>query len=87
MRLHRPLFINPSLRPGMAGLESAAAARCIPVPQSSVRPASGQRDSRENRPVIGLALSGGGTRRFAYIGAIDRLRDMNVPIDHMVFTR
>ena len=37
-------------------------------------------------PKIGLALSGGGARGFAHIGALKVLRDMGMPIDYVAGT-
>jgi NTE family protein len=43
-------------------------------------------DCHENRPKIGLVLSGGGARGAAHIGVIEELEALNVPIDMIVGT-
>lgn len=42
--------------------------------------------AEQDRPVIGLVLSGGGARGAAHIGVIEALEEMNVPIDLIVGT-
>jgi NTE family protein len=39
--------------------------------------------SKENRPKIGLVLSGGGAKGFAHIGALRVLKEAGVPIDYI----
>ncbi len=40
----------------------------------------------DNRPKIGLVLSGGGARGFAHIGVLKVLEENNIPIDYIVGT-
>ncbi len=46
----------------------------------------GPGDAAINGPKIGLALSGGGARGFAHIGALKVLRDIGMPIDYIAGT-
>jgi len=40
----------------------------------------------ENRPMIGLALSGGGARGGAHVGVLKALEEMNIPVDYIAGT-
>jgi len=42
--------------------------------------------SNQQRPKIGLALSGGGARGAAHVGVIKRLEELNIPIDYIAGT-
>lgn len=42
---------------------------------------AGQNDSVATRPKVGLVLSGGGAKGFAYIGLLQVLTEVNMPID------
>jgi len=42
--------------------------------------------AQTDRPTIGLALSGGGARGFAHIGALKALEELQVPIDYIAGT-
>jgi len=42
--------------------------------------------SDQQRPKIGLALSGGGARGAAHVGVIKRLEELNIPIDYIAGT-
>jgi NTE family protein len=42
--------------------------------------------AQEQRPKIGLALSGGGAKGFAHVGVLKVLEEMNVPIDYIAGT-
>jgi len=42
--------------------------------------------AQEQRPKIGLALSGGGAKGFAHVGVLKVLEEMNIPIDYIAGT-
>ncbi|MEJ2544772.1 MAG: patatin-like phospholipase family protein, partial [Calditrichaceae bacterium] len=42
--------------------------------------------AQENRPKVGLVLSGGGARGFAHIGVLKMLDSLNFPIDYIAGT-
>jgi len=48
--------------------------------------ATGQEEQRQDRPTIGLALSGGGARGAAHVGVLKVLEEMRVPIDYIAGT-
>ena len=55
----------------------------LEVSSSELNPTS---HANNQRPKIGLVLSGGGARGFAHIGALKVLEENNVPIDYIVGT-
>ena len=40
----------------------------------------------ENRPKVGLVLSGGGARGFAHVGVLKMLDSLNFPVDYIAGT-
>ncbi len=40
-------------------------------------------ENKKKRPKVGLVLSGGGAKGFAYIGLLDLLEEVNMPIDYI----
>ncbi len=55
-------------------------------PSAYSSPATGEQASGQQRPKIGLVLSGGGARGFAHIGVLKKIEAMNIPIDVVVGT-
>ena len=45
-----------------------------------------QGEAQEDRPTVGLVLTGGGARGAAHVGVIQALEDAGVPIDCLVGT-
>ena len=39
--------------------------------------------NKKKRPKVGLVLSGGGAKGFAYVGLLDLLQEVNMPIDYI----
>jgi len=47
---------------------------------------TGRQNHQDNRPRIGLALSGGGIRGFAHLGVLRTLEEQAIPIDYLAGT-
>jgi len=45
-----------------------------------------QEVTQEARPIIGLALGGGGARGMAHIGVLQRLDELRIPVDRVAGT-
>lgn len=49
-------------------------------------PANTEKEIQDQRPKIGLALSGGGARGLAHIGVLRALEEQHIPIDYIAGT-
>ena len=65
---------------------AGVAVACLATACRSHRSPAGARRATEERPRIGLVLSGGGARGAAHIGVIRALEEMQVPIDAVAGT-
>lgn len=52
----------------------------------AAQPALGQEEPKEERPKIGLVLSGGGARGATHVGVLKALEELHVPIDYIAGT-
>ena len=78
-------FHNQSILPAIPVLLLVSLACVIGMSVTDITYAA-QARVEENRPKVGLVLSGGGARGFAHIGVLKKLEELNIPIDYVVGT-
>ncbi|HQO21357.1 MAG TPA: patatin-like phospholipase family protein, partial [Acidobacteriota bacterium] len=52
----------------------------------AAQPSPAQEEPKEERPKIGLVLSGGGVRGATHVGVLKALEELHVPIDYIAGT-